>query len=147
MKKQFFLISFTFLSLSGITNCSNGNDDEPIIEQNNPQTSTQYFHPPSWIKGTWSSTSSDPVKYKFTDNDFISVNSNTATSNTAQLKYISNIGGIVSVEEIANTTQYYFTMKMNSSNITYQFKKISDTKLLWVNHPSGAIINIYLYKQ
>lgn len=132
-------LSFLFIS-------SCGGHDEDSSTQVTPQDA-QYFHPPAWIKGTWSSTGSDPIKYKFTDNDFISILANSETSNSAKLKEIKNLGGTVSVEEIANDNQYYFTMKMNNSNTTYQFKKVTSTQLLWVNHPQSAVIDIYLYKQ
>lgn len=147
MKKQVFLLSLLLVSLTAVTSCSTSVDETTLNPQTNPPITTQYFHPPAWIQGTWASTSYDPVKYKFTDNDFISVLSNTETSNTAQLKQVVNAGGTASVEENTNASQYYFTMKMNNSNVVYQFKKITDTKLLWVNHPSGSIIDIYLYKQ
>lgn len=147
MKKQLFLLPLLLVSLTALTNCSTSVDDTILTPQTNPSNTTQYFHPPAWIKGTWASTSSDPIKYKFTDNDFISILTNTETSNTAQLKQIVSMGGTASVEEIVNNNQYYFTMKMNNSNAKYEFKKITDTKLLWVNHPSGSIIDIYLYKQ
>lgn len=145
MKKTLLTLAFTSLLFIG---CSNNNDDESTNApgQSNSEN-VQYFHPPTWIKGTWSSTTSDPIKYKFTDNDFIQINSGSEMSNVAYLKQIKSLGGTVSVDETANENQYYFTMKMNGSNMTYQFKKVTATKLLWVNHPSSGVIDIYLYKQ
>ncbi len=56
MKKTLLTLVFTSLLFIG---CSNNNDDESTNApgQTNPENA-QYFHPPTWIKGTWSSTTS-----------------------------------------------------------------------------------------
>jgi hypothetical protein len=73
MKKQLFLALSLTATLSLVTvNCSSNNDDDNNTQQTNPAT-TQYFHPPTWIQGTWGVTNgtTQTSLYKFTANDFI----------------------------------------------------------------------------
>lgn len=70
MKKQLFLaLSPTALSLITV-NFSSNNHDHNDTQQTNPAT-TQYFHPPAWIQGTWGVTTGTTSNklYKFTTDD------------------------------------------------------------------------------
>jgi len=62
--------------------CSN-NDDDSSLQQNNPVT-TQYFHPPAWIQGSWKISGSANPYFKFTSDDFILVTPYTSWKSVLQ---------------------------------------------------------------
>lgn len=139
MKKQFFLaLSLTALSLITV-NCSNSNDDDNATNNQQPAT-TQYFHPPTWIQGTWKyapfgTPIGSPLTLKFTDSDIISISSGgTQTSWTEKIKVSPNGG---SVDETINNTEYNVTIKYNGSGTTdfYEFKKISNAEIQYRQAP------------
>ncbi|MPS65972.1 hypothetical protein [Chryseobacterium sp.] len=140
MKKQFFLaLSLTALSLITV-NCSNSNDDDNIPTNQQPAT-TQYFHPPAWIQGTWGVTNGTTSNklFRFTADDFILlVTGVSEQSMTGTIKSSPNGG---SVDETVNSnTQYNFTVKYNITTTTqsFEFRKVSATKIQWKDNSSGT---------
>ncbi|MCL8538571.1 hypothetical protein M9991_17020 [Chryseobacterium gallinarum] len=142
MKKNAKSMLFTALSLTTLlvtVNCSSNNDDDNNAQQTNPAT-TQYFHPPSWIQGTWKyapfgTPMDSPLTLKFTDSDIISISSGgIQTSWTEKIKVSPNGGN---VDEATTNTEYNVTIKYNSTGITdfYEFKKISDTEIQYRQAP------------
>lgn len=142
MNKQLFLTLAITTTLSLFTvNCSGSNEDDTTVnnQQNNPAT-TQYFHPPTWIQGSWAMSNGTISNkfYKFTDKDFISLITGTEISQTGLLK-AHPYGG--SVDETSNTsTLYTFDMKFNNSGVVqhYEFKKVSATKIQWKDNSNGT---------
>lgn len=139
MKKQLFLaLSLTVLSLVTV-NCSSNNDDDNNTQQTNPAT-TQYFHPPAWIHGTWKYAPfgvpiDSQLTLKFTNSDIISISSGgTQTSWTEKIKVSPNGG---SVDETTINNEYNVTIKYNASGTTvlYEFKKISNTEIQYRQAP------------
>ncbi|RLJ33813.1 hypothetical protein CLU97_3301 [Chryseobacterium sp. 7] len=130
------------LSLTLVTvNCSNSNDDNTTTPTNQqPPATTQYFHPPTWIQGTWKyapfgTPIDSPLTLKFTDSDIISISSGgTQTSWTENIKVSPNGG---SVDENTTNTQYNVTIKHNGSGTTefFEFRKISDTEIQYRQAP------------
>jgi hypothetical protein len=133
-------LSLTVLSLVTV-NCSGSNDDDNDTQQTSPPATTQYFHPPTWIKGTWKyAPFGNPIESmltrKFTDSDIISISSGgTETSWTQSIKVSPNGG---SVEEVISTTDYNLTIKYNGTGTTdfIEFKKISDTEIQYRQAPT-----------
>lgn len=139
MKKQLFLaLSLSVLSLVTV-NCSSSNDDDNTPANQQP-TTTQYFHPPAWIQGTWKYAPfgvpmDSQLTLKFTDSDIISISSGgTQTSWTEKIKVSPNGGN---VDEATTNTEYNVTIKYNSTGVTdfFEFKKISDTEIQYRQAP------------
>lgn len=123
--KHLFLIALVAISF---VNCS-GNDDDSTPQQNNPVT-TQYFHPPAWIKGSWKISNTSTSYFKFTNEDFILVTP--YTSYKAILEQTAATGQPAKVVEQISDYYYEFTITAGASSGQYKFKKISDTKIQWV---------------
>lgn len=138
MKKQLFLALTLTATLSLVTvNCSNSSDDDTTTNQlTNPPATTQYFHPPAWIQGSWAVTNGTITNklFKFTDSDFISLASGSEISHTGLIK-AHPYGG--SVDETSNTSALYiFDIKFNNSGVTqhYEFRKVSATQIQWYSN-------------
>ncbi|PWN60443.1 hypothetical protein [Chryseobacterium viscerum] len=123
--KHLFLIALVAISF---VNCS-GNDDTTTPQQNNPVT-TQYFHPPAWIQGSWKISNTSTTYFKFTNDDFILVSP--YTSYKAVLEQTASTGQPAKVVEQTSDYYYEFTITAGASSGQYKFKKISDTKIQWV---------------
>lgn len=133
MKKHLFLALSLITLLSATVNCSNSNDDDNTTN-NQQAATTQYFHPPTWIQGTWGLTNGTTSNklYKFTADDFILlVTGVSEQSMTGTIKSSPNGG---SVDETVNSgTQYNFTVKYNITTTTqsFEFRKVSATQIQW----------------
>lgn len=125
--KKILLLPLITLSLLTL-NCS-GNDDDSAPQQNNPVT-TQYFHPPAWIKGSWKISNTSTSYFRFTNEDFILVTP--YTSYKAILEQTAATGQPAKVVEQISDYYYEFTITAGASSGQYKFKKISDTKIQWV---------------
>lgn len=123
--KHLFLIALVAISF---VNCS-GNDDDSTPQQNNPVT-TQYFHPPAWIQGSWKISNTSTTYFKFTNDDFILVSP--YTSYKAILQQTAATGQPAKVVEQTSDFYYEFTITAGASSGQYKFKKISDTRIQWV---------------
>lgn len=138
MKKHLFLaLSLTTTLLT--TSCSSNNDDDNDTQQTNPAT-TQYFHPPAWIQGTWKYAPFDPNQavftFKFTDSDFINVSSGGIETSWTQKIKMSPNGG--SVDETITNTAYNFTIKYNGTGNSelVEFKKVSANEIQYRAAPT-----------
>lgn len=125
MKKILFII----MVATAFVSCSSSNDD--VVPTQNNTTTTVYFHPPTWIQGTWgitSSTSSNKL-YRFTTDDFILMPDTSNNSMTASIK-AHPYGGSVN-ELINNATEYKFDVIFNNSVVTqsFYFRKVSATQI------------------
>ncbi|WP_419868744.1 hypothetical protein [Chryseobacterium sp. CT-SW4] len=133
-------LSLTVLSLA-TANCSNSSNDEDNTTPNNQQpATTQYFHPPTWIQGTWKyapfgTPLESMLTRKFTDSDIISISSGgTQTSWTEKIKVSPNGGN---VDEVTTNTEYNVAIKYNSTGVTdfFEFRKISNTEIQYRQAP------------
>ena len=137
MKKiLLLLITITFL-----TGCRSDDD--------NGNTSKEFFHPPSWIQGKWGVDGM--ALHRFTNDDFLLVLSNTETSFKGLLQQNANMGMVASVDETINDSNYNFIIKYGgggtpTQQTEYKFKKISSTKIEWVNSPYAGTMSYYLTK-
>ncbi|HCN48172.1 MAG TPA: hypothetical protein DIT10_03630 [Chryseobacterium sp.] len=132
--KHLFLTALIAVSF---VNCSN-DDDNSTYQQNNPIT-TQYFHPPTWIQGSWKVGNTS--YYKFTNDDFIYVIN--GTSYKAILTQTASNGQTAKVDETITDADYNFVITAGSSSGSYKFKKVSSTQIQWVN----GVNNITLDKE
>jgi hypothetical protein len=141
MKKHLLIaLSLTLLT----TSCSGNNDDDNNTQQTNNPVITQYFHPPTWIQGTWGVTNGTSTNklYKFTADDFIMITGTSELSMTGTIKSTPNGG---SVDETANNgTQYNFTVKYNITNTTqnFEFRKVSATQIQWKDNSNGTWVDL-----
>lgn len=133
MKKVLFtlFIGMTFIG------CSNSDDDSKV-QQN---TTVQYFHPVSWIQGTWIITGTTTSYFRFTNEDFILLTP--YTSYKAILEQTASTGQTAKVDETITNTDYNFVITAGASSGSYKFKKISSTQIQWVN----GLNNITLDKE
>lgn len=134
MKKTAILTALSLTATLLTTSCSNNNDDDNTPTNQQPPATTQYFHPPTWIQGTWGVTNGTTSNklYKFTADDFILlVTGVSEQSMTGTIKSSPNGG---SVDETVNSnTQYNFTVKYNITTTTqsFEFIKVSATQIQW----------------
>ncbi|PJJ68145.1 hypothetical protein [Chryseobacterium geocarposphaerae] len=131
--KQLFL---TAAVATFVVNCSNSDDISSTSQQNNPVT-TQYFHPPTWIQGSWKVGNTS--YYKFTNDDFIYVMN--GTSYKAILTQTASNGQTAKVDETITDTDYNFTITAGASSGTYKFKKISTSQIQWLNGVNNNILD------
>ncbi len=142
MKKTLLSI---IISVFTLISCRSESND------NTADSSTQFFHPPSWIIGKWSVNGT--ALYKFTNDDFITIVQNQETSYKGLLQQLKNSGGNAIVSETTTDPIYDFTMSYGNAGQPQQsnqfvFKKISATKIEWVNYPySSSTGAYYLDKQ
>ena len=135
-------ILFIFIAIVLFQGCNRDNDDT---------TKSQFFNPPTWIQGKWGA---DNVSlFMFTNDDFLSTaGGNSFIGYKGLLQTSANIGGTAIVDESISETEYSFVIKMGNpgtspiSYTEYQFKKISSTKIEWVNSPYAGIFPYYLTK-
>lgn len=133
MKKTLFL---PLLALSLLTlNCS-GNDDDSTPQQNTP-VQTVYFHPPSWIQGSWKISGSNSAYFKFTSDDFILVTPYTSWKSV--LQQTASTGQLAKVNEDISDLYYEFTIIAGNSGGMYKFKKISSTRIQWINNTTTQV--------
>lgn len=130
MKKLTLILMMAIVTLS----CSS-NEDEVLKQEN------QFFHPPTWIQGKWYKDGN--ALYKFTQDDFYVIAGSNETSFKAILEKGKETGVESGVTENISETNYDFVIKAGSSNNEYKFKKITDTKIQWVNYPYTSTMGAY----
>lgn len=137
MKKNFLIIIFSIALFS----CSNSDDD-------NNQTEN-YFNPPSWIIGTWIQEGSSLGNgYIFTTNDFLLKNQlGGNTSFKEAIETTKSTGGNASATEVISSTIYNVSITIGAQTYIYNFQKVSDTKIEWINDPMGNLVDTYYNKQ
>lgn len=115
--------------------CSGRDEDKSTNQQ------TQYFHPPAWIQGTWKIEGTTTPWFTFTNDDFIQDGAGSMSyKNTLQQAAAS--GQQAKVVETITSDIYDFDIYVGGSNGKYQFKKISATKIEWVN---GNMVGMPIY--
>jgi hypothetical protein len=130
MKKIILLFAFTILF-----SCSKSDSNTT----NNPATSTTNdFHPPSWIQGNYKQTIGTNVisqnGFNFSANDLVIVNSTgSLLSQQGSVNFArANGSQTVTVVEIITNTLYSAQINYPSGqSVIYAFDKISSTKIRW----------------
>lgn len=129
------------------TACSSNDDDTSSNTGQTTPTSTQYFHPPAWIQGTWTSGSgSSLIGFKFSADDIVFVSNSIELSyKTTFNQYNNASAGTCKATETTTSENYDVNMVIVNQTQVYKFKKISGTRIQWLNPTSGA--PIYYDKQ
>jgi hypothetical protein len=125
-----------------IFSCSSSDDSS--------SASSSAISPPSWIQGRWimeGVSNSVEAGYNFSKNDFCLIVFNTQTCFKESNNLLSSGGGYIKVEEVVNENEYKISITQISSTFTYHFKKITPTKIEWINGPLGTTQSIYYVKQ
>lgn len=126
----------TLILMMAITTLSCSSNDDEVVKQEK-----QFFNPPTWIQGKWYKDGT-PL-YKFTQDDFYVIAGSNETSFKAILQQGESGGTKSSVDESISDTNYDFVIKSGAANYEYKFKKITDTKIQWVNYPYTSSVGAY----
>lgn len=130
MKKIIGLIfAITFL----FSSCSSSDDD-------NSGNNNSSINPPNWIQGTWLlENSSVNSGFKFTTDDLCLISFTSQACNKETLELYDNTEIYTNVSEEITNDYYSVEITVSSSVNSYQFEKISDTEIKWLNSGSNAI--------
>lgn len=135
MKKIFGLILLIALSISS---CSSDDD--------NSGNNNSSINPPNWIQGTWLLENSTVNSgFKFTTDDLCLISLTTQTCNKETLELYDGTQIYTNVEEEITNDYYSVEITISSSVNTYQFEKVSNTKIKWLN--TGTNVNAIYVKQ
>lgn len=129
---NFFIVIFSVFTILSCTS-----DDDNFSNKS-------HFNPPHWIHGKWStSQQNDTLNFKFDYNNFY-------VSSTEEINYndvinTSNSDGnnqIRVIEQVSDNA-YFLTITNTLTKDEFQFKKISDAKLIYIHRDS----EIELYRK
>lgn len=135
MKKCFLLI-IVFITIS----CSNSSDSI--------NTSVASINPPSWIQGTWEiEESGNGATFIFTNDDLLFKTNTTPTISYKNLLQNGSTTGNTYTEEEITPTIYNLSMTTGAVTTVYNFRKITPTKIEYVNDPMGDLVDTYCIKQ
>ncbi len=139
MKKLFFTFSICLLILCS---CSSSDDDN---SNNNPSS----INPPTWIQGTWlaETISGSDLGFEFTADDFCFINGTITTCYKSQIEQFNNAGQNTIVNETITETEYSIEINYSSQQVNYEFEKISNTEIEWINDPLGDLSQTIFIKQ
>ena len=109
-----------------------------------PTVSSSIYNPPSWIQGTWGRKANgagqtDKAYYKFTTDNICQLTG--GFSSQCWKESINTSPQILSGSETITSDTYTanFISSGGASTLTLSFKKVSATKILWINTSSGDI--------
>jgi hypothetical protein len=120
-------------------------------DDNSNNSNSTSIKPPSWIQGPWyqddGNGNADKISgYNFKTNDFCLIIFNTQTCFNESNNLIKSGGGFIKVEEVISDNEYKISITQVNSTILYHFKKISATKIEWINDPLGDLAGTYYIK-
>jgi thioredoxin-related protein len=130
MKK---LIGLIFILTFLLSSCSSSDDDDSNINNSG-------INPPEWIQGTWLLQDS-PVSsgFRFTTDDVCIISFSSQACNKQQLETFNNTDIFTNVSEEITNDYYSVEITISSSITSYQFEKISETEIKWLETTSNAI--------
>ncbi|QYS87170.1 hypothetical protein JJC03_04275 [Flavobacterium oreochromis] len=108
--------------------------------------------PPTWIQGTWmfdTGTSGMPnngLGFQFTTDDFLSLNVGTSYSFKNAISLYGTSGVECKVEQEISDVRYKLSIIVPPTTSSYEFAKISATKIEFINSSSGSIHAYYVKK-
>ena len=120
-------------------------------DDNSDTQNDSFINPPAWIQGTWlaETISGSDLGFEFTTDDFCFINGTTTMCNKSQIDQYNSIGQNVVVNEIITDTEYTVEIDYNNQQgiTTYQFEKISNTQIEWINDTLGDLVETVFTKQ
>lgn len=128
MKKNLLILSA--IALFG---CS-ASDDNSSVNQNENS-----INPPSWIRGNWYLDGTTSYGFKFTSDDVCIIALSQSACNKESLTIYQGTDVYTHVEEQTTDTKYSVDVTIGSNTTSYEFQKVSDTQIKWVNSPAQAI--------
>ncbi len=138
MRKIFGLIlAIGFLCSS----CSSSDDD-------NSGNNSSEINPPDWIQGTWLLEQPNPNSgYRFTSDDFCLINLSQQTCFKESISQTNNSGATTNVNEEISDNSYSIEITLGTQIVTYEFEKVSDTEIEWINDPLGDLAETIYVKE
>ncbi|WP_299017663.1 hypothetical protein [uncultured Polaribacter sp.] len=132
MKKIILLFSLAILF-----SCTSSDDSESAMSDNN-------YNPPSWIQGVWI-IPNVPVTsgFEFRDSDFCLASGNVTTCYEQTYSQVTDFNVY---EEISNT-RYLTITTIAGSEYRYEFEKVSENSIKWLNVNGSNNVNVTLVKQ
>ncbi|MBF8151316.1 hypothetical protein ITJ86_15520 [Winogradskyella sp. F6397] len=115
-----------------LTACSSSDDSS---------SNNQYFNPPSWIQGTWTSEHGQN-DFRFTSDDFCYI---LASYETCYKEGIESGHGAIEAIESITENSYEVGLSGGGTAASWSFIKISNTEIELVN-PIEGIPNTLYYK-
>jgi hypothetical protein len=106
-----------------LISCSKSNDE--------PNSKIK-ISPPAWIQGEWILDGGNGA-FKFTVDDFCSGFSGAYSCNKESLNALIKAQAFAEVKENVSDTDYSIEMTFSNQTVIYRFKKVSLTKIQWVN--------------
>ncbi len=92
------------------------------------------INPPSWIQGTWLLEDAGVDSgFKFAMDDVCIIFSSSQACNKEQLQLANSTSLFTKVEEEISDTSYSINISIVSSVTSYDFEKVSDNKIRWLN--------------
>jgi len=130
------------LTLVLLASCSSDNEDS--------NSNNNSINPPDWIQGSWFQEDNGTIDknngYTFKKNDFCLNVFNTQTCFGANYSIGTQVNAIIKIEEVKNDIEYKISIIQNNSTLVYHFKKITATKIEWINDPLGDLVDTYFKK-
>ena len=106
------------------------------------------INPPDWILGSWSLDNVvSNSGFSFKEDDFCSIFSNAETCFREQVNNAGSVNLKSDIIEDATADNYSITIVLGSLTSVYQFKRISDTKIEWLNDGLGDLVETFYIKQ
>ncbi|QCE41367.1 hypothetical protein [Psychroserpens sp. NJDZ02] len=135
MKKLIGLVLIITLSFYS---CSS--DDDSV------SSSETRINPPTWIQGTWLLENPNSG-YEFTNDDFCLIILTTQTCFKESISQTNSNGGTTNVTEITTDNSYSIEITLETQTVYYEFEKISETEIEWINDPLGDLATTIYVKQ
>ncbi|WAC40907.1 hypothetical protein [Pedobacter sp. SL55] len=136
MKKSIYLVLVTIFLLS----CSKKDET--------PESSIK-ISPPTWVQGEWylEGEATKSSAFKITSDDFCIGAFNSYSCNKEALATYSKGKMAANVKEVKSDTDYSIEITLASQVTTYNFRKVSATKIKWTNHPLGDLVDAVYVKK
>jgi hypothetical protein len=125
--KPFIALLFTVL----IVSCSSDSDDN--------SNSNNQINPPSWIQGTWINEF-DTGGFRFTADDLCVITGNLQQCYKQILEQTDGTVVEEEVDEVITDELYFIEFTLAGSVTTYEFEKVSDTEIRYVDDISNPIL-------